>query len=285
MMNHKLLYNCEYCGENLSSRSNLKTHQLKTKYCLNLQDKNKQCVIEVNTCQYCFKEFSHKHNKTTHESTCVGRDIKIRYDLKMETQKCEYEKINSSQKEEIQQLKIEIEKLKSEKEIYNSLFQKEHEFVHKQAEKSSVTNNIKSKNVNMNSLNLTQERLNSIKDTYTIKHYEQGGIGQADWVIDNVLKDEDGTLVYKCTDKNRRNFIYRDNQGNIVTDIHAKKLKEAILPIMSNKLREYKKIKYNELADLDDDENELLDKCNNLYIENKSLGPEFDKRLVEKTYN
>lgn len=91
--------------------------------------------------------------------------------------------------------------------------------------------------------------------------------------------------MYKCTDKNRRNFTYRNEAGDIVSDIEAKKLKEAILPIMSTKLKEYKKIKYSELAEIDNDDNTLLDKCNELYIENKELGTKFDRRLVEKTYN
>ncbi|MDD4931570.1 MAG: hypothetical protein PHG66_05525 [Candidatus Colwellbacteria bacterium] len=149
----------------------------------------------------------------------------------------------------------------------------------------SVTNTtIKAKNITMNSLNLSQERLESIKDTYTIKHYERGGIGQADWVVDNVLRDNSGNLIYKCTDKNRKNFIYHDENGNIVTDIQAKKLKEAILPIMSTKLKEFKKIKCSELAEQSDDESELLEKYSDLYKENKEMGNEFDKRLVEKTY-
>ncbi|MDD4931366.1 MAG: hypothetical protein PHG66_04465 [Candidatus Colwellbacteria bacterium] len=136
----------------------------------------------------------------------------------------------------------------------------------------------------MNSLNLSQERLESIKDTYTIKHYERGGIGQADWVVENVIKDASGNLVYKCTDKSRKNFIYQDDKGNIITDTSAKKLKEAILPIMFTKLREYKKVQFNELANIDDDDSSLFDKCNDLYVENKEMGSTFDKRLVEKTY-
>jgi len=89
--------------------------------------------------------------------------------------------------------------------------------------------------------------------------------------------------VYKCTDKTRRSFIYQDEKGNSITDIEGKKLKEAIIPIMTTKLKEYKKIKYSELSEIDDDDNSRLDECN-LYIENKELGVKFDKRLVEKTY-
>lgn len=183
-----------------------------------------------------------------------------------------------------------MEHEKEKTEIYSNLFNKDQDFIRNQSSKlieksSSITNNtIKGKYINMNSLNLSHERLNSIKDTYTLKHYEQGGIGQADWVIDNVLKDENGNIVYKCTDKSRKNFIYQDDKGNMITDIQAKKLKEAIIPVIGTKLREYKKIKYNELADIDDDNNELLEKCNNLYRENRELGNEFDKRLIEKTY-
>jgi len=268
-MNLNEKFECKFCNKILSTKANLKSHQTKAKYCL-----EKQNIISTNElCQYCNRYFSTKQSRNIHESLCVGKEICERYNT-----------IMNDQKEQIQKLKMEIDKLKSEKEIYNSLFKTEHEFVHKQAEKSSVTNNIKSKNVNMNSLNLSQERLLSIKDSYTLNHYERGGIGQADWVTDNVLKDEGGNLIYKCTDKNRKSFLYKDEKGEIVSDIHAKKLKEAILPIMTSKLKEYKKIKCNELIDIDDDDSELMDKYNELYVENKSLGSEFDKRLVEKTY-
>ncbi|MDD4931413.1 MAG: hypothetical protein PHG66_04710 [Candidatus Colwellbacteria bacterium] len=192
-------------------------------------------------------------------------------------------------KDEILSLTIELRKEKEKTDIYSNLLAKDQEFIRTQnmrlSEKSNITNNIKGKNITMNSLNLSQERLESIKDTYTIKHYERGGIGQADWVVDNVIRDESGTLIYKCTDKNRKNFIYHDDKGNVVTDIQAKKLKEAILPIMNTKLKEFKKIKCSELADISDDESELLEKYSNLYKENKEMGNEFDKRLVEKTYD
>ncbi|MDD4931355.1 MAG: hypothetical protein PHG66_04410 [Candidatus Colwellbacteria bacterium] len=255
------MFKCEFCDKQLSSKYNLKTHQTTTRYCIEKQHIAKDKTTDVD---HLRDELATQKEKSRNE---------------LATQKEYYENLLTQSREENLVLK-------KENEIYNSLLQKEQEFLHRQAEKvTTVTNNsIKGKNITMNALNLSQERLESIKDTYTIKHYERGGIGQADWVVDNVIRDESGTLIYKCTDKNRKNFIYHDNKGNVVTDIHAKKLKEAILPIMNTKLKEFKKIKCAELAEISDDESELLEQYSNLYNENKSMGNEFDKRLIEKTY-
>ncbi|MDD4930746.1 MAG: hypothetical protein PHG66_01150 [Candidatus Colwellbacteria bacterium] len=298
------MFECEFCGKGLSSKQNLRTHQLKTKYCLEKQALKSGIILQNESlhCQYCNKSFTYLCNKTTHENTCPEKEIQLRisvallsqkdkYETEISSLKDKYETEISSLKEIITSLKIEQCKSNEKAEIYTTLFNKEQEFTHNQSSKlidksgGSVTNNIKAKNITMNSLNLSQERLEAIKDTYTIKHYERGGIGQADWVVDNVIRDESGTLIYKCTDKNRKNFIYHDDKGNIVTDIQAKKLKEAILPIMNTKLKEFKKIKCAELAEISDDESELLEKYSDLYNENRSMGNEFDKRLIEKTYD
>lgn len=266
---------CEFCDKVLSSKQSLKTHQLKTKYCLEKQSIVTSIVLKTNieTCQYCTKTFTYLCSKNQHELICPEKEIQTRIQLKLlETQLLhnkeidEYKKEISSLKEDIRNLEIKYTKEKSE--IYTTLFNKEREFSHTQT----------------SALNLSGERLESIKDTYTIKHYERGGIGQADWVVENVLKDEGGNLIYKCTDKNRKNFIYQDDKGNIVNDIHAKRLKEAIFPVIETKLKEYKKVKCSQMAEVNDDDSELLEKYSELYKENRELGNEFDKRLIEKTY-
>ncbi|MDD4930545.1 MAG: hypothetical protein PHG66_00120 [Candidatus Colwellbacteria bacterium] len=323
------MFTCEYCGKELTTKSVLRNHQEKAKYCLEKQNKTIRHEIK---CSFCNKEFSAKNRKETHEAKCPHRIEKERLELlvlkeidtdhkslredyktletthktlsdnyktlsdnykTLDTKHNSLSEDNKTLSTKIASLLEENISLKLEKQradIYSELYNKEQIFVHEQSkrlvEKSGVTTtNIKAKNITMNALNLSQERLESIKDTYTIKHYERGGIGQADWVVDNVLRDESGNLIYKCTDKNRKNFIYHDNKGDVVTDIQAKKLKEAILPIMSTKLKEFKKIKCAELAEQSDDESELLEQYSNLYNENKSMGNEFDKRLVEKTYD
>ncbi|MDD4931434.1 MAG: hypothetical protein PHG66_04815 [Candidatus Colwellbacteria bacterium] len=315
---------CEFCDKELSTNSSLKLHQTKTKYCLEKQKAlNISVSITSVLCAYCGKDFIHKHRKDIHENNCTERikseyqskndeninlkkelthmkesyekeiaHMKESYEKEIAHMKESYEKeiahMKESYEKEIAHMKEENNKTKSD--IYAELYNKDQQFILEQSKRlvekaGTITTNIKAKNITMNSLNLSQERLESIKDTYTIKHYERGGVGQADWVVDNVIRDDSGTLIYKCTDKNRKNFIYHDDKGNIVTDIQAKRLKEAILPIMSTKLKEFKKIKCAELAEQSDDESELLEKYSNLYNENKAMGNEFDKRLIEKTYD
>ena len=284
------MFVCEFCNKQLSSKSNLKTHQTKAIYCL---EKQNVSLLHQLKCKYCDKQFSLKHSIDRHEAICPD---KLQSELNI--LKIQHDKEIQSRDKEIQRLLVEINIIKTEKEherlkmeIYSNLFNKEHEFLFEQSKKlidktttnTTNTTNIKGKNITMNSLNLSSERLDSLKDTYTIQHYDKGGIGQADWVVENVLTDK-GSLNYRCTDKNRRNFVYQDEKGNSVSDIHATKLKEAIIPIMDIKLRQYKKIKFAELSELEDDDSLLLDKCTSIYNENRELGLEFDKRLAEKTY-
>ena len=93
-----------------------------------------------------------------------------------------------------------------------------------------------------------------------------------------------GNKLYICSDKNRKNFIYQDIDGNIITDIRANKLRGIIGSLLESKIKEFKKIKYAKLGDVDDDDNSLLEKCNILYNENKEISGKFFDVLVEETY-
>ena len=294
------MFVCEFCDKSLTTKSSLKLHQERTKYCIKKQaSKLGTIFIEQILCQYCDKNFTHNQTRDKHESGCIVKDIKLKHNIEITEIKSAYSseisKLNSDYTLEITRLKdknLELEKdiLKQRAEIYAELYNKDQAFILSQSAKlaeragtttTTTTNNtIRGRNINMNNLDLSRERLMSMKDTYTIKHYERGGAGQADWAVDNILKDD-----YKCTDKNRMNFIYQDENGNIVNDLRCVKLKSVITPGLDTKLKEYKKFKYSELGEVDDDDNELMERCNRVYKENRILGSEFDKRLVERTYS
>ena len=71
------MFVCNFCNRTLSKKGALVSHQLKTKYCLEIQRTiNPNQDIILVKCQFCTKGFTHKHQKTAHELTC-----KIRYDL------------------------------------------------------------------------------------------------------------------------------------------------------------------------------------------------------------
>lgn len=302
------MFTCEFCGKELSTNQNLKIHQKKTKYCLDKQKiLNPQVEIIKDECQYCNKNFYNSYRKIAHESECIVKPVRIKYEQELNDQKQKYEFKISELTATINNIKMEYdvykstsnqvnsavitsEKEKTKAEIYSNLYNNDQQFILEQSKRlvektgGNTFTNIRGKNITMNSLNLSKERLEALKDTYTLDHYDRGGEGQADWVDGYLLRDKNGNLMYKCTDKNRKNFIYQDENGNIINDLEARKLKEAIFPIIMLKLKEFKKIKFLELGDQDDDDNSKLDKVNALYAENRSLGAKFDKRLIEKTY-
>lgn len=184
------MFVCEFCGKELTTKSSLKTHKDKAKYCLEKQ--NRRVDVELK-CIYCDRGFNYKHIKNSHELICPVRIENERLSevnkLKDEIVilKKEHENSISIYKSQIECMTKEIESLKDQKldqraEIYENLFERDQQFILDQSKRlvekvGTTTTNIKAKNITMNSLNLSQERLESIKDTYTIKHYERGGIG------------------------------------------------------------------------------------------------------------
>ncbi len=106
---------------------------------------------------------------------------------------------------------------------------------------SITNNNCTTNNIQMNVLNLSADRIRPAIDSYTIEHYLKGAEGMVEWIVDKVLTDEDGKLLYICTDKNRKHFFFLDENKEKIEDIKAQKLLAAITPEISDKLRECKK--------------------------------------------
>ena len=116
---------CGFCKKIFSSKSNLYTHQKKTKYCIELQGKEPTILYE---CEYCSKNFTSKQNQIEH--SCKKRDDEKRL-KEQENTKREYEfkikeqeNIIYNQKEIIQKLETRLEKF--ENVLLDSKTEKKH---------------------------------------------------------------------------------------------------------------------------------------------------------------
>ena len=65
---------------------------------------------------------------------------------------------------------------------------------------------------------------NAIENRLNANHVVDGQKGLAKFMVDTILKDEEGNLLYKCTDVSRNIFKYKNSEGEINKDVEAKKL-------------------------------------------------------------
>jgi len=66
---------CSYCKKILSSNSALHLHQRKTKYCLKIQGKKVDCEFN---CEYCGQEFTYKSALKSHYQSCSANKPYVR---------------------------------------------------------------------------------------------------------------------------------------------------------------------------------------------------------------
>lgn len=104
-------FKCEFCDKGYSSKNNLTLHQKTAKFCLEIQNQNKSVVsdseekvsIESYLCDFCKKTFTQKKSLVKHETICKE---KIKKDV-----------ISKYEKEEITNLKNQIQQLTTDKVI------------------------------------------------------------------------------------------------------------------------------------------------------------------------
>ncbi len=151
---------------------------------------------------------------------------------------------------------------------------------------NNTVNNI----LTMNVLNLSADKIRPVIDDYTIEHYLKGAEGMVEWMIDKILTDEEGKLLYICTDKNRKHFFYLDENKEKVEDIKAQRLLAVITPQIIPKLQGFKKSRNNEIIEEFFGETQAHDdrifeeRRKNKKLYDEALGSKMCDKLIEKTY-
>jgi hypothetical protein len=83
---------------------------------------------------------------------------------------------------------------------------------------------------NNNFLNLSQEHIKKVlaeKLDFNVVYAGQAGL--AKFVVDYMLTDEDGNVIYHCVDPSRQTFEFIDEKGEKVRDVKAEKLIQSLL--------------------------------------------------------
>ena len=230
---------CEYCDKKFTTKQQVCIHinLCKTK---NKDEKEKEFEEKLKIKE---KEFEEKVKEKEFEEKVKEKE----FEEKVKEKEFE-EKLKIKEKEFEEKLKIkekEFEKKLKEKEniIYEykeknaglvgqlMTLKEDHETLReiaKQPKNSTTTNN---------TLNITScidfDNINKIKDViqndFNINYAINGQKGIARFVKDKLLKDENGNLLYVCTDPSRQIFKYKDNKGEIRKDVEAKKLTDYIV--------------------------------------------------------
>ena len=215
---------CEFCKKILSSLKSLKSHQQKTKYCLDIQGKsNIKCKF---ICDFCNKNFFTKDSVSRHKKVCKKEIEKlyieqIEYKIKLEEQEEGY-KIKLEKQEE--EYKIQIEKL-----------QKIIENIAVKAVSKPNINNIE----NLTFLDFKETNIqDKVDNFFTIDHLKNGIKGVARFTKDFIINTDDNKLKYICSDVSRGFFKYIDENGVVQKDVKATKLKNSIKEPIINKSKD-----------------------------------------------
>jgi len=241
-------HECNFCKQMFKSANIMSQHQKRTKYCLALQGKENKNF----TCSYCDKSLVTNERLVTHIAVCKEKKKKddeekdsnlktthkkeIKEILKKmeEKEKINTEKLSEKDRYYTEQLAKLDEKLKEKNEYIEKLEAKLEKFedaVIASKKPTNTTNNTNNNIVVANTLNLNDtERFKSIIEEKLTKNVVcNGQRGLAKFAVENLLKDSEGKLMYKCVDPSRHNFEFTNSDGIVEKDVKAIKLKRALI--------------------------------------------------------
>ena len=229
---------CDFCKKTFSTKYLLTQHQKKTKYCLDIQ--GEQSIFE---CNFCRKHLSTKDRLIVHTNSCKEKTrheytekelvIKKEFDERLKLA----ENIIQEKNEYIAKLEAKLEKMEAKLEskleklesTVTTIALEAKTVSAKPVTTNNTTNHITVTN-NTNVLNLSKEHVNKVlKDNIDYNVVYAGQAGLATLVVEKMLRDSDGKLMYYCVDPSRQMFEFTGENGEKIRDLKAEKLIQSLL--------------------------------------------------------
>lgn len=228
---------CTICNRVYSTKYTLSTH---------IRCVHKQCDVEEFECKskYCKYTTMYKKEIVKHIKNCnfiiAEEDFKqVEIELKNKI-KSEYETCIEKLKKELLTCQTQLSSLTTEKDIIQRELEKSQHLIQCLSERaidrpSNVTNrqhneigNVKITNhLSDHQTYLKQvhpERVTGLLDLHFEKYFMDGQIGLARFVVEHIIRLENGKMILCCTDPTRKRFRFIDTDKKLAEDLKAKML-------------------------------------------------------------
>jgi hypothetical protein len=202
------MLSCQHCKKSFPKKQNLQVHQQTAKYCLKIQEEQKQS--QSNEVKELLKVIQWKDNELKQKEKELRQKEK---DLKQKDEDLKQKDEDLKQKDEDLREKDRILK-----DVINSA----------SAPKTNITVNNNTK-YHIGTFDKSAEEINYVIDTeYTEKDFMRGQKGVAFFTYDKIIRDEEGKPTYYCTDTARGKFVYKNKDGILQTDLKLEALLKLI---------------------------------------------------------
>jgi hypothetical protein len=237
---------CEFCGNEFSNKTSLNSHQKTAKYCLELRNEQ---VTTLYSCEHCKKGFTKPFHLQRHQEICKTIDANTLLNLKsikqeniqLKNQHIIYKKEIENKDMIIQQQKLIIEEQKltikefqdDQRKQNRDLTDRIQSMAEKAIAKPSTLNQNTTNQIINNMMPITDAHLQEHVQNLNPVHVQNGASGYAKYALEFPLKD-----MIVCTDFQRRNCKYKDENGNVVSDPEMTKITKRLFSAIKERNEE-----------------------------------------------